>query len=114
VLINRPFALLWVGQAISGLGDSVFAITLVLWVTTRIAPGQSWTPLAVSGVLLATIAPEFLVSPLAGVVADRWNRRRIMLAMDATRAVLISVLVLASACSRCPSRRTVICLVPSN
>lgn len=96
ILINRNFALLWVGQTISVLGDTIFAITLVLWVTTRIARAQPWAPLAVSGVLLATIAPEFLVSPLAGVVADRWNRRRIMLAMDAARAVLIALLVLAT------------------
>jgi MFS family permease len=96
VLINRNFALLWTGQTISQLGDSIFAITLVLWVATRIASAQPWVPLAVSGVLLATIAPEFLVSPIAGVVADRWNRRRIMLAMDATRTVLIALLVLAA------------------
>jgi MFS family permease len=96
VLINRNFALLWTGQTISQLGDSIFAITLVLWVATRIARAQPWAPLAVSGVLLATIAPEFLVSPIAGVMADRWNRRHIMLAMDATRTVLIALLVLAA------------------
>ena len=96
VLINRNFALLWSGQTISQLGDSIFAITLVLWVATRIARTQSWAPLAVSGVLLATIAPEFLVSPIAGVVADRSNRRRIMLVMDATRTVLVALLVLAT------------------
>jgi MFS family permease len=96
VLINRNFALLWAGQTISQLGDSIFAITLVLWVATHIARAQPWAPLAVSGVLFATIAPEFLVSPLAGVVADRWNRRRIMLAMDAMRTVLIALLVLTA------------------
>jgi MFS family permease len=96
VLINRNFALLWAGQTVSVLGDATFAITLVLWVATLIAHGQPWAPLAVSGVLLATIAPEFLVAPIAGVFADRWNRRRIMLAMDATRAVLITLLVLAT------------------
>jgi MFS family permease len=96
VLINRNFALLWAGQTISQLGDSIFAATLVLWVTTRIARAQPWAPLAVSGVLLATIAPEFLISPIAGVLADRWNRRRIMLAVDATRTVLIALPVLAT------------------
>jgi len=101
-LINRNFALLWGGQTISVLGDSIFTITLVLWVATRIARGQPWAPLAVSGVLLATIAPEFLVSPIAGVFADRWNRRRIMLAMDATRAVLIALLVLATGSTLLP------------
>src|SRR5260370_29956210 len=101
-LINRNFALLWGGQTISVLGDSIFTITLVLWVATRIARGQPWAPLAVSGVLLATIAPEFLVSPIAGVFADRWNRRRIMLAMDAMRAVLIALLVFATGSTPLP------------
>ncbi len=101
-LINRNFALLWGGQTISVLGDSLFTITLVLWVATRIGRGQPWAPLAVSGVLLATIAPEFLVSPIAGVFADRWNRRRIMLAMDAMRAVLIALLVLATGSTPLP------------
>src|SRR5215469_4144312 len=88
-LINRSFALLWSGQTISVIGDATFSIILVLWVTLLIASGQTWAPLAVSGVLLATIAPEFLVAPLAGVLADRWDRWRLMLAMDAARTLLV-------------------------
>jgi len=95
-LINRSFALLWGGQTISMLGDFTFATTLVLWIAVLIARGQPWAPLAVSGVLLATILPEFVVAPVAGVFADRWNRRRMMLAMDGMRAVLIALLVLAT------------------
>src|SRR5262249_62362878 len=95
-LINRSFALLWGGQTISVLGDFTFATTLVLWVAVLIAHGQPWAPLAVSGVLLATILPEFVVAPVAGVFADRWDRRRPMLAMDAVRAMLVALLVLAT------------------
>src|SRR5262249_58958237 len=65
-------------------------------VATLIAQARPWAPLAVSGVLLSTIAPEFVASPIAGVLADRWNRRRIMLAMDAVRTFLIALLVLAT------------------
>jgi len=96
LFINRSYALLWGGQAISVIGDFASATTLILWVTTLIARGQAWAPLAVSGVLGATIAPEFIIAPLAGVLADRWNRRRTMLAMDATRAILIALLVPAT------------------
>ncbi len=92
--INRNFALLWGGQAVSNVGDFVFQTTLVLWIAAVIAKGQSWAPLAVSGVLLATFVPIFLIGPLAGVFVDRWEKRRTMLAMDATRAVLVSLLLL--------------------
>jgi MFS family permease len=105
LLISRDFALLWGGQAISAIGDATFAVTLVLWVTLVIAPRQTWTPLAVSGVLLATIAPEFLIAPFAGVFADRWNKRRTMLAMDAARALLVALLVLAGSATSLPGAR---------
>lgn len=69
----------------------MFNTTLVLWIATRIAPGESWAPAAVSGVLFATSIPTLLIGPFAGVFADRWNQRRTMLAMDAIRAVLIAL-----------------------
>lgn len=96
LLINRNYALLWGGQAVSNVGDFVFNTTLVLWIATLIARNQSWAPLAVSGVLLATSIPIFLVGPIAGVFVDRWDKRKTMLRMDATRAVLITLLILAT------------------
>jgi MFS family permease len=95
-LINRSFGLLWLGQTISVIGDFVFDTTLVVWIATSLARGQSWAPLAVSGVLLATSAPALLVGPVAGVFVDRWNKRRTMLAMDALRVVLVLVLLPAT------------------
>src|SRR5262249_14277926 len=96
LFINRSYALLWGSQAISVIGDFTFATTLILWVTTLLVRGQPWAPLAVSGILGATIAPEFVLAPLAGVLADRWNKRRTMLAMDAARAIVIVLLVPAT------------------
>jgi len=95
-LINRDFAFLWLGQAISSLGDFVFDTTLVVWIATQLAVGESWAPLAVSGVLVAATLPIFLVGPIAGVFVDRWDKRRTMLAMDVARAVLIALLLLAA------------------
>ncbi len=91
--INRNFVLLWMGQSISVLGDYVFDTTLTLWIATLIARGQSWAPLAVSGVLLAAAIPMLIFGPLAGVFADRWDKRRTMLRMDALRAFLIAALI---------------------
>jgi MFS family permease len=96
LLINRNFALLWAGGFISVFGDLLFATTLVVWISTALTAHQSWAPLAVSGVLLATLVPTLALGPLAGVFVDRWNRRRTMLWMDALRAFLIVLLLLAT------------------
>lgn len=93
---NRDFTLLFFGGAVSYIGDYIFNTTLILWIATRLAKGQTWAPLAVSGVLLATVIPTMLVGPLAGVFVDRWDNRRTMLVMDAIRAALIAALVLAT------------------
>ena len=96
LLINGAFARLWIGQTISVFGDFIFDTTLVLWIAAVIARGQSWAPLAVSGVFIATTVPTLLVSPLAGVFVDRWNKRRTMLVMDALRAALVAALILTA------------------
>lgn len=94
LLINRNYSLLFFGQSISALGDQVSTYTIILWIVTIIAPGQSWAPLAVSAVLMTSMAPNLLIGPLAGVLVDRWNPRFTMIRMDAIRAVLSSTLIL--------------------
>ncbi len=96
-LINRNYALLWSGQIVSNLGDFVFDTTLVVWIAAVLAKGQTWGPLAVGGVFVAATAPILLVGSFAGVFADRWDKRRTMLIMDASRAVLILTLILLAA-----------------
>ncbi|HEY3957002.1 MAG TPA: MFS transporter [Streptosporangiaceae bacterium] len=90
---NRNWRWLWLGQAVSLTGDSVFDITVMLWVATVLARGRPWAPAAASGVLIAEAAPVLVVAPVAGVLVDRWNRRRVMMGADAFRAVLIAALI---------------------
>jgi MFS family permease len=89
ILINRDFALLWSGQAISILGDLIFTTTITIWVGLVLARGQGWGALAVSGTLIASALPPLLLAPMAGVLVDRCNKRQLMIAMDAVRAVAI-------------------------
>ncbi len=96
VLINRDFTRLWYGQAVSKVGDFVFNTTLVLWIATKLGSGKSWAPIAVSGVLLSGLAAATAFAPAAGVFADRWNRKRTMLRMDAIRGVLVGALALVA------------------
>jgi MFS family permease len=93
-LINRNFALLWGGQSVSAIGDATFTTTLVLWVVTSLAKNQPWSPLAVSGIFLAMSVPTLVAGPIAGVFADRWEKKRTLLRMDAARALLVFLLLL--------------------
>jgi MFS family permease len=91
-LINREFARLWYGQAVSTVGDMIFDTTLVLWVATVLAKGKSWAPVAVSGIMLSVGIAVMVVGPLAGVFVDRWNRGLTMLRTEVLRALMVAVL----------------------
>jgi len=93
LLANGRYLRLWLGQAVSYVGDFVFDTTLVVWIAADLARGQSWAPLAVSGALAAALIPTFLIGPFAGVFVDRANQQRLMLAMDLLRAALIALLI---------------------
>jgi MFS family permease len=95
-LISRDYTRLWLGQAISTLGDYVFSTTLVLWIATKLAAGKPWAPVAVSGEMLAMGAAVLLAGPLAGVFVDRWNRRSTMLGTEVIRGVLAGLLTALS------------------
>src|SRR5690242_6464371 len=81
---NRDYLLLQSGQVVSSLGDQQQFIALPLLILALTgSPLQAG--LAVS---LNTIA-VLVVSPLAGALVDRWDRKRTMLLCDAGRMLLI-------------------------
>jgi len=77
----QVFSIIWFGQLISTLGSGLsgFALGVRIYDTTR-----STTLFAIS--LLIYILPTIVFAPLAGVLADRWNRRRVMLLSDSLAA----------------------------
>src|SRR5579864_4275339 len=95
--INPNFAWLWWGQAISSVGDYAWDTALVLWVAFFLVAGQSWAPLAISGLVLAAAVPQIVVGPLAGVFVDRWEKRQTMVSMAALQAIVAVLLVLPAA-----------------
>jgi len=88
-LVNRNYAKLWSGQAVSAVGDTVFGTTLVLWVSQVLVRGSAWAPAAVSGILVAAGAAVGLVGPVAGVFVDRWNRKSTMMRTETIRAAMV-------------------------
>ncbi len=97
-LINRNFALLAAGQAISNMGDFVYSTTLLIWVFLL-----THSAAAVSGVLIAEYVPVFLLGPIAGVFVDRWNRRHTMIVVDIVRGCVALLPLLAPAPLRLPA-----------
>ncbi|MFC1401207.1 MULTISPECIES: MFS transporter [Streptacidiphilus] len=95
-LINREYARLWCGQAVSTVGNYVFDTTLVLWIATVLGKDKVWAPAAVSGVMLSMGAAVLLVGPVAGVFVDRWDRYRTMLRSEVIRAVLVGALAIVA------------------
>jgi len=94
VLINRNFTLLWAGQTLSEIGDYAIGTTLSLWIGVILLRESGDAPLAVSGIAAVTALATMLVGPIAGVFADRWNKRRTLMAADLVRALLMLAAVL--------------------
>lgn len=95
-LINRNFALLWSGQSISYIGDALLDFTLALWIAFDLGRGQSWAPLAVSGVLASSSVGTLVIGPIAGVFVDRWDKRRTLLGVTVLQAILTASLLLVA------------------
>jgi MFS family permease len=89
LLRNARFLRLWIGQGTSFVGDAVSMVALVVLVV-EITGSAS----AVGGALVARLLPT-IASPLAGVLADRVDRRIVLVASDLARAVLVLGLVFA-------------------
>ncbi len=85
LLRSRPqFRYLWLAQVISLTGDWFNTIALVVIVNRYTDSG-----LAVGGLFLARALPPFIFGPLAGVVADRFSRRAVLIVSDLLRAVVV-------------------------
>ena len=86
---NRPFRLLWSARAVSFLGDSLSLVALMLHVAET--TGQA---LAVAWLLLAGDFAPALLGPLTGTVADRLDRRRVMIGCELLQGALVVVIAL--------------------
>ncbi|NIP26297.1 MAG: MFS transporter, partial [Phycisphaerae bacterium] len=71
-LKHREFALIWGGQTISRLGDSLYQIALAWWVLEKTGSAT-----AMGTVLMLTTIPLFLFLLIGGAIADRFSRLRV-------------------------------------
>ena len=86
---NRAFRYLWAGQVISLTGDWFNLIASAALIATLTQSGT-----AVGGLFVVRMLAPFLVSPFAGVVADRYNRKAILMSTDILRCFVVLGFVL--------------------
>ena len=85
LLRSQPrFRRLWLGQIVSELGDWLQIIALLGLFPTKGAAVE-----LLAGVFIVRILPALIWAPLAGVVADRYRRGRVMVACDVGRALIV-------------------------
>lgn len=85
----RAFMVLWVGQLVSLLGTGMTRFALTIWVWEQ--TGEV-TSLALMG--LFSFTPGIILSPLAGVLVDRWNRKLAMMMSDLAAGASTIVLLM--------------------
>ena len=90
-LAIRDFALLWTGAAVSLLGDGVY-IVAIAWQVYELSD----SPAALSLVGVAWTLPMAAFLLVGGVVSDRFDRRRVMIATDLLRAVAVTTIAALS------------------
>jgi MFS family permease len=95
VLQNREFRLLWLAQIISSFGDALTGLTLLILVNQI-----TGSTAAIATLSIVMAVPSVTLGLIAGVYADRLDRRRIMLVSDAMRAVIVLGLAFVGAGGR--------------
>lgn len=84
----RRYLLFWSGQLISLFGSSVSSFVIIWWITL-----ETGSALYLSLASLLGFAPIIALGPVAGVLADRWNRKTLVAVVDFLQATTTLVLI---------------------
>ena len=85
---NASYRYTWMGQVVSEVGDYFNNVAVLALVMQK-----SGTGMIVSGVFLSRAIPAVMAGPIAGVLLDRLDRRRVMIASDLIRAAVAAAFV---------------------
>ena len=79
----RPFSVLWIGQLVSWLGSGLTGFALPVWIYQKTGSAEAFGLL-----FFAATVPAVLMSPFAGALVDRWDRKKVLLFSDAIAALM--------------------------
>ncbi|WP_371804556.1 MFS transporter [Candidatus Lokiarchaeum ossiferum] len=93
---NRPnnitytnFLIIWIGQLVSLLGSEIVQFAIIWWVTL-----ETENPTILSLNVFFAFLPRIFLAPLAGVIADRKDRKKILMITDGTQAIITGGIIL--------------------
>ncbi len=92
---NRDFSKLWMAQVVSLLGDWFNTIVISAMIV-QYTDGTGYQGIAVSAFLIARMIPPLLMRPLAGVLADRFDRKGLLIISDVLRALAVLGLLITT------------------
>lgn len=92
---NRDFSKLWMAQVVSLLGDWFNTIVISAMIV-QYTEGTGYQGIAVSAFLIARMIPPLLMRPLAGVLADRFDRKGLLIISDVLRALAVLGLLITT------------------
>ena len=78
----KHYIYFWIGQLISLLGSSVISFVIIFWITI-----ETGSAVILSIATVLTFLPIVIFSPIAGVLADRWNRKILIFIADFFQAI---------------------------
>lgn len=90
VLAHHDFRYVFLAQVVSGLGDAVYWVALP-WLALE----EIGTATAVGIISAAGVLPVIFLTPLAGVLADRLDRKNIMILSHVARVAILALLIVA-------------------
>src|SRR5256884_2370120 len=85
----RPFRRLWLVLGLSSMGDWLGLLASAIFAANNVS-GSAAKGVAFGSVVAVRMLPALILGPLAGVVADRWDRRYTMVICDLTRFVMFA------------------------
>lgn len=88
LLRNRNYRLWFLSSLGSSLGDWAGLFALQVLVVSLAEPGSRIALFGLGGIMMARLVPSVFFGPVAGVLADRYDRRRLMVATDLLRGLL--------------------------
>ena len=88
---SKDFVLVAIGRVVSAFGNQILRYALPLYLLI-----QTGSSALFGSILAASFIPMILLFPIGGIIADRFNKRNIMLVMDLCTAILIAIFCLLS------------------